>query len=110
VRMGILDSKDSFNPNDTLTREQLAVWYVRTLGLDLAARNSNIFKLTIADANKVNSKYVGYVALANAMEVLPAKNNLFDPKGEVTYADIASSIFDLSHKLHERVIPITPYY
>lgn len=110
VRMGILDSKDSFNPDDILTREQLAVWYVRTLGLDLAARNPNIFKLSVADANKVNAKYVGYVALANAMEVLPAKNNLFNPKGEVTYAEIANSIFDLAHKIHERTMPITPYY
>ncbi|KGR77737.1 YcdB/YcdC domain-containing protein [Ureibacillus manganicus] len=102
VRIGILDPKESFNPDQLLTKEQLAVWYVRALGLDLAAKNYEIYKLDLIDTNKIQPKYVGYVALANSLQLLELEsNNQFIPQLEVSYANLATSIFPLAHLIHE---------
>jgi len=101
VRIGILDPKEEFNPDMKLTKELLAVWYVRALGLDLAAENYDIYKLDIIDSNRIQTKYVGYVALANALQLVTAENNQFMPQIEVSYANLATSIFPLAHTIHE---------
>lgn len=101
VAMGILDSKDgNFNPEANVTREELAVWYIRVLGLEQAAKHAEIYKLDLQDANDVT--YTGYVALANKLQLLPAENNQFKPKQTVTYADLAVSTIRLAHKVYER--------
>ncbi|WP_449445705.1 YcdB/YcdC domain-containing protein [Ureibacillus acetophenoni] len=101
VRIGILNPDEEFNPDAKLTREQLAVWYVRALGLELAAKNYDIYKLNLNDAHLIQDKNIGYIALSNALKLLPVDNNQFIPKLEVTYANIASSIFPLAHIIHE---------
>nr|WP_106779325.1 YcdB/YcdC domain-containing protein [Lysinibacillus timonensis] len=101
VRLGILESDESFNPEVKLTREQLTVWYIRALGLETAAKNHDIYELSFGDAANVKEEYIGYVALANALKLVSAENNQFNPKGEVTYADIAVSIFNLAQAIHE---------
>lgn len=110
VRIGILKSDEAFNPEAKLTREQLAVWYIRALGLETAAKNDDIYKLPFNDTAKVQEEYKGYVALANALQLVRAENNEFNPKGEVTYADVAISIFRLAHAIHESEIPYNHYY
>jgi len=101
VRIGILSPLEEFNPDLKLTREQLAVWYIRALGLDLAAKKYDLYKLEFSDATLIQSEFIGYVALANKLELLTTANNQFNPKGEVTFADIATSIFPLAHAIHE---------
>lgn len=101
VRIGILNPDEEFNPDAKLTREQLAVWYVRALGLELAAKNYDIYKLSLNDAHLIQSKSVGYIALANVLQLLPVEKNQFNPKLEVTYANLATSIFPLAHVIHE---------
>ncbi|WP_053074960.1 YcdB/YcdC domain-containing protein [Ornithinibacillus californiensis] len=101
VRLGILNPEDTFNIEEKLTREQLAVWYVRTLGLEIAAKYHNIYKLPFDDADNIQKEYKGYVTLADSLQLLNAENNRFNPKVEVTYADIAVTIFDLAHAIHE---------
>lgn len=102
VRIGILDPTEEFNPGSLLTKEQLAVWYVRALGLDLAAKNYDIYKIDLVDTNKIQQKYLGYVALANALQLLEVENsNQFIPQLEVSYANLATSIFPLAHLIHE---------
>jgi hypothetical protein len=86
---------------EKLTREQLAVWYVRTLGLETAVKNHSIYKLHFSDAYNIQKEFTGYIALADSLQLLSAEDNRFKPKGEVTYADIAVSIFDLAHAIHE---------
>lgn len=100
VRMGILDSEDSFNPDSNLTKEQLAVWYIRTLGLELAAKNYDIYKSNLLDLGDTKSEYIGYITLSYSLKLISAENNQFKPKSEVTYADIATSIFTLARSIH----------
>lgn len=101
VRIGILNPDDEFNPDASLTKEHLAVWYIRALGLDLAAKNFNIYNIDLKDKDLIDSKYVGYVALADSLKLVTADNNQFNPKQEVTFADLATSIFPLAHAIHE---------
>ncbi len=97
VNLGILDkSKKQFAYDEPLTRQELAVWYVRALGLEEAAKHNNIYKLNFTDATSVKESNVGFVALANALGILTASNNKFNPEQEVTLAQLAVSNFRLA--------------
>ncbi|WP_084783186.1 YcdB/YcdC domain-containing protein [Bacillus dakarensis] len=101
--MEILDTGNkSFNFEAPLTREELAVWYIRALGLESAAEHHKIYKLEFADARDVDYRNVGYVAIANAIGVLTADENKFRPDDKVTYADLAVSTFRLAREVYER--------
>ena len=65
VEMGIIKpTTKNFDVDSQVTREELAAWYIRVLGLEQAAKHSDIYKLDFADANKVKKEYTGYVALS----------------------------------------------
>ena len=91
----------SFDVDAPIKREELAAWYIRVLGLEQAAKDSSIYKLDFADANKVQTEYTGYVALANSMGLLKTEQNHFNPDREVTYAELAVSIIRLAHEMSE---------
>ncbi|MGM8216072.1 PepSY1/2 domain-containing protein [Bacillaceae bacterium W0354] len=99
VQLGIIDdSQDTFNIDEVITREQLAYWYVRALGLNAVAKQDDIFKYDgFRDANEMGEKYRSYVVLANSFGVL-TKNHAdkFLPKNEVTYAQLAVSCLRLA--------------
>lgn len=102
LMLGLLTSQDTFNAADTLTREELAVWSIRLLGLEKAAQQSAIYKLSMTDAKDVTAKNAGYVALAEALEILPLTNNAFKPKAELTYAELAVATFELAYAIAEK--------
>ncbi|MFF2754832.1 YcdB/YcdC domain-containing protein [Psychrobacillus sp. NPDC058041] len=103
VDAGIIKpDNQNFDFESPIKKEELAVWYIRVLGLDQAARNSNIYKLDFADANKVKPEYAGYVALANSMGLLKTDQNNFYPDREATYAELAVSIILLAHEISEK--------
>lgn len=102
VTMKILDTElATFDVNAPLTKEELAVWYVRALNLELAAKNSSIYTLPFADEKKVQAKYKGYVALAYSLGLLTATNDYFSPDEKVTYAQLAVSTFRLAHAVYD---------
>lgn len=102
VNLGILEKENEiFNLDEHLTREELAVWYIRTLGLDQAAKNQGIYKLEFADAKHVQAKNVGFVALAHSLKLLTPSNNRFNPNEEVTYAHLAVSSIRLAHEVYK---------
>ena len=92
----------NFDFDSPITREELAAWYIRVLGLEQAAKHSSIYKLDFADANKVQIEYTGYVALANSMGLLKTDQNNFNPDQEVTYAELAVSTIRLAHEMSEK--------
>jgi len=103
VSMGILDPKAAvFDVDAMLTREELAFWYIRALGLEKAAQG-DIYKLNFADADKVQSQFKGHVALANSYGILKGTTDgNFNPDQEVTYAQLAVSIVRLAKEAYER--------
>lgn len=100
--MKILDSKETtFDVDAPLTKEELSVWYIRALNLELAAKNSSIYTLDFRDAKLVQAKYRGHVALANSLGLLISSNNYFKPNEKVTYAQLAASTFRLAHAVYD---------
>lgn len=103
VAMGIIKADGAeFDTDAKVTKEELAVWYMRTLGLEPAAKHSDIYQLAFDDAADINPKYVGYVAIVNALGILPVDKNRFNPNSEITYADLAVSTIRLAYELAEK--------
>lgn len=103
VEMGVIKPETkSFDVDSQVTREEIAVWYIRVLGLEQAAKHSDIYKLSFADATKVKKENVGYVALASSMGLVEADQNKFNPEQEVSYAELAASTIRLAHELSEK--------
>ncbi|WP_252503376.1 S-layer homology domain-containing protein [Sporosarcina sp. Marseille-Q4943] len=102
VEAGIINADGkNFDVDAPVTREELSVWMIRVLGLEQAAKDSNIFKLGFADADKVQSKNTGYVAIANSLGLLKEEQNRFNPNREVSYAELAVSTIRLAHAIAE---------
>lgn len=102
VELGIIKTNDqTFDVDSPMTREELATWYIRVLGLEQAAKDGSIYKLDFADANKVNSEYSGYVALANSLGLVKIEQDYINPDRSVTYAELAVSTIRLAHKIAE---------
>lgn len=97
----ILPNDQGFAVDTPVTREELAVWYIRILGLDQAAKDGSIYKVDFVDADKVNKEYSGYVTLANSIGLLKAEENSFNPTRQVTYAELAVSAIQLAHKMSD---------
>ena len=103
VEMGIIKpDNQSFPVDSPISREELSAWYIRVLGLEQAAKHSSIYKLDFVDANKVQTEYAGYVAVANSMGLFNVDQNHFNPDQEVTYAELAVSIIRLAHEIAEK--------
>ncbi|WP_085990838.1 YcdB/YcdC domain-containing protein [Oceanobacillus senegalensis] len=102
VSMGILDTESkNFDIDKKLTKEELAVWYIRGIGLEQAAELSGIYQLDVEDEDKVSEENIGYVALANALGLLTAEDNHFNPDQHITYAQLAVSIFKFAEASRE---------
>ena len=107
VSMGILNPEtDTFNPDDHITREELAIWYIRVLGLEQAAKHADIYKLDFTDADKVTAGKAGYVAIANELGLLQAEQNKINPNVDVTYAELAVSMIQLAYEIADKGIRI----
>jgi hypothetical protein len=101
VKMGILQPANQFAVDTTLTRQELAEWFVRALNLESAAKHSDIFKLKFTDASSIDPAYAGYVALASAMGLIDGQQNKFNATEKVTYADLAVSLVRLAKAAYE---------
>lgn len=103
VKMGLIQQDQKrFDVDAPVTREELAVWYVRILGLEQAAKHSKIYKLDLADADQVGAGYEGYVALVNSLGLLQAEKGYFKPNQEVSYAELAVTVIRLAHEMSEK--------
>ncbi|MGN7476361.1 YcdB/YcdC domain-containing protein [Solibacillus silvestris] len=111
TRLGILNpAEDELNIDQKVTNEQLAVWYIRVLGLEQAAKHSEIYQLTIKDAADVDPAKLGYVALSHVLGLQKSEQSMFLPKKEVTYAQLSKSIIELAYEIAEKRSSGTYYY
>lgn len=94
----IIDSSSkTFDIDQKLTREELAFWYARALGLQIVAEQDDLYKFDFADVKEMNNQYKGHIALMNALDVLQKDaNNEFNPHDEVTLAELAVSTIRLA--------------
>ncbi|WP_025025425.1 PepSY1/2 domain-containing protein [Caldalkalibacillus mannanilyticus] len=101
VQMGILDSTEkTFDLEAKLTREELAAWYVKALRLHEVAKHSQIYHVEFKDADKIDPKYKGHVAIASAFGILTGANEKFSPTQEVTIAQMAVATFRMANTVN----------
>jgi Zn-dependent metalloprotease len=110
VDMNLIEKKDSadFNPDETLTREELAILIVKALGYDKLAKHKALFQLNVTDLDQIEHK--GHVAIANYLGILTAQNNRFLPQEEVTRATAATAFYRFLEKRGQFVEPPKHYY
>ncbi|WP_102272035.1 YcdB/YcdC domain-containing protein [Cytobacillus massiliigabonensis] len=110
VTLGLLKKEGTtFNLDEHLTKEELAVWYIRILGLEQAAKNQGIYQLPFDDAKDIKNENIGYIALAHSLGILTTSDNKFNPKQEVSYADLAVSTIPLAHEAYKKGIEFNIY-
>ncbi|MCG3089783.1 S-layer homology domain-containing protein [Sporosarcina cyprini] len=103
VSIGLINADQAtFDVDAPMTREELAVWYVKVLGLEKAAEHTDLYKVDFEDKDQISKEFAGYVAIANAKGLVKAEDNKFNPKQEVSYADLAVSTIRLAHQMADR--------
>lgn len=84
-------NQKTFRPEDPLTREDLAELFVRALGYNQLAGQTELFRLDVSDADQISRK--GQAALVTGLGILPALDGKFAPKEKVTRADAAAAFY-----------------
>lgn len=102
VKAGIVTgrSKDTFAPNETISREEMAVMLIRALEVKQGKKvDATVSAGAFADATKISSWAAAYVNAAASLELLQGKeNHQFDPQGFMTRAESAQVIYKLLAK------------
>ncbi|OEH94324.1 S-layer homology domain-containing protein [Bacillus solimangrovi] len=103
IDRGVLEADtENFPLDETITREELAVWYGRILKLTNVADHYEIYKLNMKDSEQVEKANVGYVALVGALEIMtPNEDGYYLPDEEVTLAQLALSNMRLAQEMAE---------
>jgi len=90
VRIGMLDGTGSFKPDQSLTRETLAVWLVKALGYGEVAAMPAKIELKTADAALVPASSRNYAAIACGLELIQGDDKgRFRPLDRATWAELA---------------------
>lgn len=92
LEQNLIDVGDgSFNPEGTVSREDMAELIVRALGYNTLAQRENIFKAEFKDADKIDKK--GQVAIVVGLNIMSLSNESFRPDKKVTRAEAAAAFF-----------------
>lgn len=87
----LIDKADKFNPDQKMTREEMADLIVRALGFNKLAEFNSMFNTSFTDAADV--KNPGVAAIAVGLGIMSVDNGKFNPAKEVTRAEAASSFY-----------------
>ncbi|WP_165921105.1 S-layer homology domain-containing protein [Paenibacillus albiflavus] len=87
----LIDKADKFNPDQKMTRDDMATLIVRALGFDKLAQFSSMFNTSFTDVADVKNQ--GAAAIAIGLGIMTVDNGMFNPKKEVTRADAASAFY-----------------
>ncbi len=94
IRYGIIENlKEPLKREETLSREDLAVMVVRTLGYDALAQARQIFRVSFSDQDQIQDEKIGYVAICEGLKLVEGGNTIFRPKDKATMAEAASMIY-----------------
>ncbi|MEK5439888.1 MULTISPECIES: pullulanase [Paenibacillus] len=101
-KLGIVSgrSKDTFAPNASITREEMAIMVIRALEVKSGKKiEPAVGVTTFADASSISKWADSYVKTAAGLGLLQGReNNQFAPKGWMTRAESAQIIYTLLSK------------
>lgn len=93
VDLNLIDRnpQGNFNPDQIMTRNDMAELIVRALGYHKLAQYSDLFRLDVTDANAIANK--GHAGLVLGLGIMSAQDGQFRPLEEVTRAQAAVAFF-----------------
>ncbi|WP_281887499.1 S-layer homology domain-containing protein [Paenibacillus sp. YYML68] len=89
IDRGFLDRGDTFNPDASITREQLAELIVRALGLKELSKHDAIFNSQFTDIDKLKER--GSIAIVVGLGIMSTSDGAFVPADKVTRAQAATA-------------------
>ncbi|MNC03788.1 hypothetical protein D3C75_512120 [compost metagenome] len=98
VDMNLIDRDPTgeFNPDQIMTRDDMAQLIVRALGYNKLAQQSSMFRLDVTDVDTVQHK--GHAAIAVGLGIMSIDGSQFRPSDEVTRAQAATAFFRFLEK------------
>jgi len=101
VDSGLLDKKSSkLNPNEAITREELADMIVRALGYKNLAQYSDMFQSNLTDIDRSPNR--GSIIIATTLGIIPTDKQTFRPQSTVSRADAAITFSRFLEKRSEQ--------
>ncbi|HEX9061981.1 MAG TPA: S-layer homology domain-containing protein, partial [Clostridia bacterium] len=85
IREGIMKAEEKA-PDAVVTREDSVKFLIRALKYDKVAGIKGIFNCSFKDKDKINSDLVGYVVIADGLNIIKGSDGLFNPKKALTRA------------------------
>ncbi|MDD4550359.1 MAG: S-layer homology domain-containing protein, partial [Syntrophomonadaceae bacterium] len=93
----IIPNQGKFNPLATISREELAIWSINTLGLDEVGQMKNLIAVPVNDADKISLGKQNYIGLAYGLGLIkPDENGNINPQQAVTWNDLATCVTRLA--------------
>lgn len=86
-----VDETQQFNPDQEVTREELAQLIVRSLGYDKLAQTEDLFLIPFKD--KEQFKYAGQIAIVSSLKIMNGDGVAFYPQRKVTRAEAAVAFY-----------------
>lgn len=97
LREGVIKEAEKA-PDSIVTREDAVKFLIRALKYDKVADIKGIFNCTFTDINAIQPDLVGYVTIAQGLEIIQGDNGYFNPKGDLTRAQAAVIIYNYLQK------------
>ena len=97
IHRSVIKEKER-NPEKLVTREETATYLVRLFGFGEAAELTGIFKTGFSDEASISSDKIGYVAIAKALKLVSGNGGKFNPKNNVTRAELAMMLYNALDK------------
>ncbi len=97
VRQSVIKAGER-NPDKKVTREECAAYLVRMFGFGSAAELSGIYKTAFSDEAAISADKVGPVAIAKALGLVSGIGGKFNPKANVTRAELSMMLYNALDK------------
>lgn len=97
------DNEAASASDKLITREELAYTFIKKLGLESIARIPGIYTTGYADESLINKDYVGAVALAKGLKLMPDDgSSLFNPKNKITRRELVTLLLHFARAEADR--------
>lgn len=86
IREGVIKASEKA-PDSAVAREDSVKFLIRTLKYDKVADLKGIFNCGFKDKDKIDPALVGYVVIADGLNIIKGSNGYFNPKKTLTRAE-----------------------
>ena len=98
---------NNFRPNDNITREEMAIMVVRTLGYDELAKKFNLRKSPFSDV----SNNIGYITLAKDFDIIRGVDaNHFEPNNDANREHAAAMMMRMYNRYRTSIEELHAFY